>query len=80
MSATLDLGYDISFTIAAIVIDIVLVLIVSINYSRTNLVNKRFRYFLFASMVMFVLNILTVVTNAYAAKFSNTFNLIFNAT
>ena len=75
----MDLGYNISYTVAAILIDIVLFLIVSINYSSTNLVNKRFRYFLIASMAMFGLNIATVITNAMAAKLPDAFNYIFNS-
>ena len=75
----MELGYNISYTIAAVLIDIVLVLIVSIHYSSTNLVNKRFRYFLIASMVMFGLNIATVVTNAMASRLPDAFNMIFNS-
>ncbi len=75
----MDLGYNISFTIAATVIDVVLLFIVSINYSRTNLVNKRFRYFLISSLVMFALNIGTVITNSIAAKLPDAFNYFFNS-
>ena len=75
----MNFGYDISFTIAAVVINVVLFLIVSINYSTTNLVNKRFRYFLVACLVMFVLNIATVITNSIAARLPNAFNLFFNS-
>lgn len=75
----MNLGYNISFSIAAVVIDIVLFLIVSINYSKTNMVNKRFRYFLIASLVMFALDIGTVITNAIAAKLPDAFNYLFNS-
>lgn len=75
----MELGYDISFTIAAIVIDVVLFLILSIHYSSTNLVNKRFRYFLLAGISMFILNIVTVITNAIAARLPNAFNIAFNS-
>ena len=75
----MDLGYNISFTIAALVIDLVLFFIVSLNYSSANLVNKRFRYFLVACLVMFVLNIATVITNSIAARLPDAFNLFFNS-
>ena len=74
----MDLGYNISFTIGAIVINIVLILIVSINYSSTNIVNKRFRYFLIASLLMFLLNVATVITNANAKNLPDLFNQVFN--
>lgn len=75
----MNLGYNISFTIAALVIDIVLFLIMSVNYSKANMVNKRFRYFLIASSVMFALNIGTVITNAIAGKLPDAFNYLFNS-
>ncbi len=75
----MNLGYDISFTIAAVVINFVVFLIVSINYSSTNLVNKRFRYFLIAGMIMYIFNIATVVTNAFAKSFPDSVNYVFNS-
>ena len=75
----MNLGYDISFTIAAVVINFVVFLIVSINYSSTNLVNKRFRYFLIAGMIMYIFNIATVVTNAFAKNFPDPVNYVFNS-
>ena len=75
----MDLGYNISFTLAALVIDVVVFLIVTINYSKTELVNKRFRYFLLMSFAMFALNIATVLTNAIAAKLPDAFNIAFNS-
>ena len=75
----MDLGYNISFTIAALVIDLVLLFIVSLYYSSTNLVNKRFRYFLIASIAMSALNVATVITNAYAHSIPNALNILFNS-
>ncbi len=75
----MNLGYNLSFTIAAVIIGIVLFLIVAINYSSTNLVNRRFRYFLIASLVMYVLNIATVITNCIAKDLPHWFNVLFNS-
>ena len=74
-----EFGYNISYTVAAVVIDLVLLLIVSINYSTTNMVNKRFRFFLISSLGMFVLNIATVITNANGKNFPDWFNILFNS-
>ena len=75
----MNTGYNISFTIASVVIVFILILIMALNYSSANLVNKRFRYFLYAAMAMFVLNIATVYTNAIAAKLPDAFNYFFNS-
>lgn len=53
--------FNFSFTIAAIFISGVLLLIVSMNYSSTNMVNRRFKMFLIASLLMYVFDILSVL-------------------
>ena len=53
--------FNISFTIAAIFISGVLLLIVSMNYSSTNMVNRRFKMFLIASLLMYVFDILSTL-------------------
>ena len=78
-SQTMELGYNISFTIAAVVIGAVLFLIVAINYSSTDLVNRRFRYFLIASLTMYAMNIATVFTNGIAKDLPHWFNVLFNS-
>ena len=75
----MGLSYNISFSIAAMIIVVLLVIIVSMQYSRTNLVNKRFRYFLVASIVMFALDIGTVISNDHASELPVAVNFILNS-
>ena len=72
------LNYNISYSIAAIVIGVVLLFIVAVNYSSTNLLSKRFKYFLIAALVMYSLNIATVFTNEYAKNIPMFLNMMFN--
>ena len=72
------MNYNISFTIASIAISLILILIVSLNYSSSNLVNKRFKWFLISTIVMDVLNIGTVYSNYYADKIPGWVNYILN--
>ena len=53
--------FNISFAIAAIFISGVLLLIVSMNYSSTNIVNRRFKMFLIASLFLYVFDILSAL-------------------
>ena len=57
-------GYNISFSIASLIIVSILLIVISIQYSSTNLVNKRYKFFLISSFVMIGLDIFTVFTNA----------------
>ena len=61
--------YNISYSVAAVIIGAILVTILILNYSSTNLLNRRFKIFLVATLVMYAMNILTVFTNKYAANF-----------
>lgn len=74
----MNLSYNVSYALAALVIGIVLIIVISLQYSSTNLVNKRFKYFLIASVVMYLLDIVTVATNDYAAQIPLWFNKILN--
>ena len=73
------LTYNISYSFASIIIGVVLFLIISLNYSTTNLVNKRFRYFLIATIVMYVLDALTAITNDYAKNVAIPLNIVLNS-
>ena len=75
----MNITYNISFSIASIFIVTVLILIVSLNYSSSNIVNKRFKYFLFSSLIMFVLDIITVITNDNPGLISNWLNSALNS-
>lgn len=72
------MSYNISFSIASLIIGIILILIVSLNYSSTNLVNKRYKYFMISSIVMITLDIVTVFTNDNANKINVGFNYFLN--
>lgn len=74
----MSLHYNISFSIAAVFIVAVLLMIVSMNYSSSNIVNKRFKIFLISLLVMFVLDIATAVTNDYGDKIPGTLNAVLN--
>lgn len=72
------LSYNISYTLASIVIGAVLLFIVSLHYSSTNLLSKRFKYFLISALVMYVLDIGTVFTNEYASNVPTWLNMFLN--
>ena len=74
----IQLGYNISYTLAAILIGAVLLFIVAVNYSSTNLLSKRFKYFLIAALVMYSLDIATVFSNEYAQNLPLFLNMMFN--
>lgn len=64
----LSISYNISFSAAAVIIGVILLTILFLNYSSTNLLNKRFKIFLIAAVIMFFMNILTVFSNEYSYK------------
>ena len=74
----LDLSYNISYSIGALVLGSVLLLFVALNYSSTNVVNKRFKYFLISTLVMYSLDIITVITNDYIKYIPLPLNKILN--
>lgn len=76
---TMVLTYNISFTIASLFISAVLILIMLLNYSKTNLVNKRFRYFLSCSVLMFALDLVTAITNDNGAHVPVALNIFLNS-
>ena len=59
----MNLSYNISFTIASLIICVILLFVISLQYSTTNVVNKRYKFFLISTIVLFVLDIVTVITN-----------------
>ena len=61
-------GYNISFSIAALAIVAILLTVISIQYSSTNMVNKRYKFFLISAFVMIGLDVLTVYTNGVAKE------------
>ena len=64
-----QMEYNVSFSIAAVIIGAILLTILLLNYSSSNLVNKRFKAFLIVSIVMYGMNIITVFTNYHASEF-----------
>ena len=58
------MSYNISFSIAAVIIGVILVTILFLNYSSTNLLSNRFKAFLCSTIVMYALNILTAWTDS----------------
>ena len=74
----MELSYNISYSVAAVIITLALLLIVSLQYSTTNILNKRYRFFVIAALVMSLLNIATVITNDYAKYIPDWANFIFN--
>ena len=74
----MGLSYNISYTITSIVICAVLLFIVSVMYSSTNIVSKRYKYFLISAIVMFVFNICTVLTIDFADRIPVDFNIFLN--
>ena len=75
----MQLSYNISFTIASLVICIILLIVVSVQYSSTNAVNKGYKSFLIASITLFALDILTVITNDLSHKIPVPLNMFLNA-
>ena len=73
-----NLSYNIYFSIAAIIICLILILIVSLQYSSTNLVNRRYKLFLYSTLVMFILDIATVITNDHAKEIPEFLNMFLN--
>ena len=71
--------YNISYSITALIIDVILLFIVGINYSSTNLVNKRFKYFLVASILMISFDIGTTYTICYASYIPTWLNMLLNS-
>lgn len=58
----MNLSYNVSYCVAAIIIDVLLIVAVLFHYSSTNLVNRRYRFFLYGSVAMFTLDLVTVFT------------------
>ena len=75
----MGLSYNVSYANAAFLICLILLLIVTLNYSSTNKVNKRFRYFLYAAMTMFALDVVTVATNDHMAEIPLWVNILLNS-
>jgi len=75
----MGLSYNISFSIAAFIIVAILVLIVSVEFSSSHLISKRFRYFLISSLVMFAFDVGTVVSNDYASSVPVWLNYVLNS-
>ena len=75
----MHLSYNISFTIASLVICIILLIVISVQYSSTNAVNKGYKSFLIASITLFALDILTVITNDLSHKIPVPLNMFLNA-
>ncbi len=61
----MPLIYDISYAVSGAENLLVLILFISFNYAHTGMVNRRFRFFLFAAFAMVILDIGTVFTNSY---------------
>jgi len=61
-------GYNISFSITALLIVGILLAIISIHYSTTNLVNRRYKFFLIGSFFLIAFDLITVYTNAITDK------------
>ncbi len=73
------LNYNISFSIASLIINVILVLVVSLFYSSKNLVNKRFKYFLISTIVLIALDIVTALSNDNAHVIPAWANVILNS-
>lgn len=74
----MGLSYNVSYAIASFVICAILLLIVSLNYSSTNIVSRRYRFFLYAAMAMFALDVVTVATNDHASEIPLWVNQLLN--
>ena len=71
-------GYNISFSVVALIVMTILLAIISVQYSSTNLVSKRFKFFLISGFVMIALDIFTVFTNGEAKHFPVFISMILN--
>ena len=71
--------YNVSYSIASIFIAAIMIMIVTLNYSSTNLINKRYRLFLISMVVMFALDVATAYTNEYASSVPTWLNYILNS-
>ena len=74
----MNITYDISFSLAALIITIIVLATVIIHYSTTSIVNKRYKLFLIASIVLIALDILTVITNDNPTLIPHHLNKILN--
>lgn len=75
----LHFSYNISFALAGIIVVSIILLIVSIHYSNKVTVNNRYRLFLFSTIAMISLDIITVYTNDNSYKFTPFLNHLFNS-
>ena len=71
-------GYNISFSVVALIVMTILLAIISVQYSSTNLVSKRFKFFLISGFMMIALDIFTVFTNGEAKHFPVFISMILN--
>lgn len=71
-------GYNISFSIAAIIVISILLTVISLQYSSTNLVNNRYKFFLISAFVMIALDVFTVFTNGIAKDMPSIVSQILN--
>ena len=71
-------GYNISFSVGSIIIVAILLIVISLQYSSTNLVNRKYKLFLIADLAMIALDLVTVATNANASKFPFILSQILN--
>ena len=71
-------GYNVSYSVAALVIVTILLIVISIQYSSTNLVNRRYKFFLISAFIMIGLDLFTVYTNAIAYSFPIILSQILN--
>ena len=74
----MNLSYNISFAVAGLIISIIIILVVSLYYSSSNIVNKRFKRYLIASIIMMCLDLFTVVTNDNPGLIPNSLNIVLN--
>lgn len=59
-------GYNVSFSIASLIIVTILLIVINVQYSSTNMVNRRYKFFLASAFIMIALDIFTVYTNSIA--------------
>lgn len=72
------MDYNISFSIAATIIGVILVTILFLNYSSTNLLSNRFKAFLISTIAMYGMDIITVYTNYYSKQIPVWVNQVLN--
>ena len=75
----MNLHYNISFALSSLILVVILLLFVSINYSSTNIVNKRFKAFLVALLAMIVFDIGTAISNDNANLIPKALNILLNS-